>query len=183
MPPANMHTTALEITHSLPPTAIPPLLKVLSPAISSLVAHPTTHPSVLLKPLLSFDAAAVALSFVPADDRAFSYHHLRRSLFAAAKRTGIEIESRYVVPSAHITLGRFLSTEDHDDALKMGRWVEGLEEVNRWLVEKYWGKAGEGLEWKVEEELVLRTGRLWYGGGETVAGEGVVWKGVVWKGV
>jgi len=89
-----------------------------------------------------------------------------------------------VVPSAHITIGRFITAEDHDTKEKMERWVEGLEKINEWLVGSYWPREGSGedggggLDWVVEEQLVLRTGRLWYGGGETLAGEGVVWKGI-----
>ncbi|KFY20792.1 hypothetical protein V491_03422 [Pseudogymnoascus sp. VKM F-3775] len=173
-----MHLTTLEITHSLPPRAIAPLLSVLDPAITALVSYPSTHPSRLVKPLLSFDASAVALSFIPADDGKFTYHHLRRSLFEMAKSTGIEIESRYVVPSAHITLCRFLETKDHATEEKMRGWIEKLEGINGWLVKNYWaGNAPEDLEWMVDE-LALWVGRVWYGDGEMVAGEGVTWNGV-----
>ncbi|OBT96282.1 transport between ER and Golgi ATPase protein [Pseudogymnoascus verrucosus] len=179
MPPENMHITLLEITHSRPPSAIPPLIKALSPVIPTIISAPTKSPSRLIKPLVSFDAAAVALSFVPVADEKYSYHHLRRDLFALTAGTGVEVGSRYVVPSAHATLGRFIYAEDHDSTEKMERWVEGIEKINQWLEETYWGEGG--LEWVVDQELVLREGRLWYGGGETVAGEGVEWKGVYEK--
>ncbi|KFZ16755.1 hypothetical protein V502_04921 [Pseudogymnoascus sp. VKM F-4520 (FW-2644)] len=176
MPPENMHITLLEIMHSQPPSAIPPLISALSPVIPAIVKAPTKTPSRLIRPLVSFDAAAVALSFVPVADEKFSYHHLRRDLFALTSGTGIEVGSRYVVPSAHATLARFVYGEDHDSKEKMEKWIEAIEKINEWLVETYWGD--NGLEWVVDQELVLRQGRLWYGGGETVAGEGVEWKGV-----
>lgn len=183
MPPEDLHITVLEIAHSLPATSLPPLVRVLSPAIESLVACPTAHPSRLVRPLLSFDAAALALSFVPARDGNFTYHHLRREVFGLARAAGVEIESRYVVPSAHVTVGRFVTAEDHGTREKMEGWVEGLERINEWLVGRYWPReggeeGGGGMEWVVEDELVLRMGRLWYGGGETLAGEGVVWEGL-----
>lgn len=176
MPPENMHITLLEVMHSQPPSAIPPLIKGLNPVIPAIIKAPTKTPSRLVKPLVSFDAAALALSFVPIADEKFSYHHLRRDLFALASSTGVEIASRYVVPSAHATLARFIYGEDHDSKEKMEKWVEAIEKINEWLVETYWGD--DGLEWVVDQELVLREGRLWYGGGQTVAGEGVEWKGV-----
>ncbi|KFY62457.1 hypothetical protein V496_04589 [Pseudogymnoascus sp. VKM F-4515 (FW-2607)] len=171
-----MHITLLEITHSRPPSAIPPFISALSPVIPTIIKAPTKTPSRLVKPLISFDAAAVALSFVPVADEKFSYHHLRRDLFALASGAGVEVGSRYVVPSAHATLGRFIYGDDHDSKEKMEKWVDAIEKINEWLVETYWGD--NGLEWVVDQELVLREGRLWYGGGETVAGEGVEWKGV-----
>ncbi len=48
------------------------------------------------------------------DDRAgrddgYTYHHLRRDIFGLVGGTGVDIASRYVVPSAHMTLGRMFS--------------------------------------------------------------------------
>lgn len=65
----------------------------------------------------------------------------------------------------------------------MEQWVSRVEEVNTWLVEegrrmeKEAAERGERSEWmwEVGEErgLDCRSGRLWYGGGETVGiGEG-----------
>jgi hypothetical protein len=55
------------------------------------------------------------------------------------------------------------------------RFVEGVEAVNKWLEEEFWGEGG--MEWVVGEEkgLEMRKGTLWYGdGGETVrVGKGV----------
>lgn len=141
--------------------------------------------------MLSYDGAALALSFLPAagegllpcstaaansrrkENDNFTYHHLRRDLYKIAKRTGVSIDSRYVVPSSHITVGRFLTQDDHVGAGKMEAWIENIESVNRWLEDEYWPKDGvekwEG-EWIVGQErgLDCRIGTLWYGGGETV---------------
>jgi hypothetical protein len=206
MPIPNLHMTALEVTHSVTAPDIAQLLTRLHPLIQLMTDHPSTHPPRLIKPLLSYDSAALALSFLPAagegiahhkrpdgrqrDDDAYTYHHLRRDLYAMTHSAGIEIESRYVVPSAHITIGRFLVQGDHDSVEKMEAWVREIEAVNEWLEGEFWprpsggkgekGEKGElggqgewipeGGEWVVGEGkgLDLRKGVLWYGGGETV---------------
>lgn len=193
MPIENLHLTALEITHSLPRASdIKGILDNLGPAIiEQMTDYPFTYRSRLIRPMVSYDGAAIALSFLPAAgeglpaststsltrtkaDDDFTYHHLRRDLFNIASSTGVKIESRYVVPSSHITIGRFLSQKDHDEKKKMERWIEGIESINEWLERNFWpkdGKKGESQgEWIVGQEkgLDCRWGTLWYGGGETV---------------
>lgn len=217
MPPTSLHMTALEITHSRPPADIATLLDLLAPAIPSLVNLPSSSSDAaprrrarLIKPLLGFDASALALSFVPAadgegldgsgrdsggrvrerGDDAYTYHHLRRDLCEAVGRAGVEVGSRYVVPSAHLTIGRFIREGDFRegagggvDGARVRGLVERIEEVNAWLRREYWprgeaeaGGIREGGEWVVGEGkgLDCRKGALWYGsGGETVLlGEG-----------
>ncbi len=208
MPLPNLHMTALEVTHSLTVPEIDAFISKLSPVIESMVNYPLTHQARLIKPLLSYDGAAIALSFLPAageglphspttatseslepnegleKDR-YTYHHLRRDLYNHVVPTGIVITSRYVVPSAHITVGRFLTQADHDAPAKMEKWIQVIEEMNAWLVAEYWprpkgeavkeganggARIKEGGEWIVGQDqgLTLRKGRLWYGGGETV---------------
>lgn len=178
--------------------------------------------------MLSYDTAAIALSFVPAADEglsstsspsatpqsanrvdsdslnateteivrddSFTYHHLRRSLYELCTEAGVEVASRYTVPSAHLTIARFVSQKDisaqqdgteeevKDTAVnvnseKVKELINKIEEVNAWLQDKYWPKeSGEeevfekGGEWIVGEEkgLDCRKGTLWYGGGETI---------------
>ncbi|KAK5279199.1 hypothetical protein LTR16_007891, partial [Cryomyces antarcticus] len=102
------------------------------------------HRARLVKPALGFDASAIALSFVPAagemlasstertrKDDAYSYHHLRRDLYALCKSTGVEVASRYTVPSAHLTVARFIATADTEAGMQ--RLVQAFEEINAWL--------------------------------------------------
>ena len=49
---------------------------------------------------------------------------------------GVEVGSRYQVPSAHITLGRFLVQEGHDTPEKREKWIKAIDEVNQWLERK-----------------------------------------------
>lgn len=199
MPLSNCHLTALEITFSLTLPQVQSIVSDLGPLVAQQMTDYTyTHRARLIKPLLSYDGAALALSFLPAAgeglpsssspsshdhhpdslsrteaDDSYTYHHLRRDLFTLASTTGVKIDSRYVVPSSHITVGRFLTQKDHDSKEKMARFIEGVEDINRWLESEFWPKDGgrrEEGEWLVgmERGLDYRIGALWYGGGETV---------------
>jgi hypothetical protein len=210
MPLERMHLTALEITHSLTSPEIKTILATMgSSTIATMTDYTYSHRARLINPTLSYDGAAVALSFLPAageslgssppnptpsnpaleknrpkgedvlkgrtkEDDKYTYHHLRRDLFNIARSSGVSIDSRYVVPSSHITVGRFLTQDDHDSKDKMESWFEKIEEINGWLKGEFWPKDGAernlNAEWVVGEEkgLDCREGALWYGGGETV---------------
>lgn len=190
MPATNLHMTALEITHSLTAPEIDALVSTLRPSIPETTDYTYTHRARVVKPLLSYDAQALALSYLPAAGEpgrqqpqadAYTYHHLRRDLHSAAEAAGVKVASRYVVPSAHLTIGRFITTQDFATAQggvdhgKVAKLVSTIEDVNAWLEAEYWpreaGGIREGGEWVVGEERGLdnRKGALWYGGGgETV---------------
>ncbi|OAA71414.1 Ureidoglycolate hydrolase [Cordyceps fumosorosea ARSEF 2679] len=198
MPLHRMHLTTLEVAFSKTPAEIAALTAVLRPALPSIVSHTHRHRARLVKPFLSYDLSAFALSFLPAsgepplspapsgiDDLppaedvgdGYTYHHLRRDVFDKVRAAGVEVASRYQVPSAHITLGRYLGAADHDTPAKRRRWVEAVDAVNRWLEEEVWDKPGADFtgEWIVGQErgLDARSGTLWYGGGRTIqVGEG-----------
>lgn len=201
-----MHLTTLEITHSRTPPEVASLVRQMRPTLPALTNVTFTHRSRLVKPMLSYDLAAVAVSFLPAagepvtspppcattatatpstsasnnandSSDGYTYHHLRRDVFDLAKKTGVDIASRYVVPSAHITLGRYLTQEDHATPALRETWIRKIEEVNAWLEREVWDMAsGEFVgEWIVGQEkgLDARCGSLWYGGGRTLMlGEG-----------
>ncbi|KAL2818576.1 RNA ligase/cyclic nucleotide phosphodiesterase [Aspergillus granulosus] len=199
MPLENLHTTVLEVAHSLTEEEIEALVQTLQSSTditaSQIASYPIAHPTRLIKPLVSFDSAALALSFVPAAgeysqsqtqcageiDRN-TYHHLRRDIWDLVRRTNVPVASRYVVPSAHVTIARFISqagftTEDENGAKKVDPYqvkilVDKISEINRKLEAEYWPLGGgirAGGEWVVGREgLVIRRGRVWYGGGEDV---------------
>ncbi|KAJ6578228.1 RNA ligase/cyclic nucleotide phosphodiesterase, partial [Mycena capillaripes] len=163
MPQTSLHMTALEITHSRTEADIAALVATMAPAIPAIVNHTTTHRARLVYPQLGYDTSAIALGFVPAargegrsrsssntdndnstHDDAYTYHHLRRDLFALCHAAGVDVASRYVVPSAHLTVARFVTTRDFEDAAgrvdgaRVAALVAGIEEVNRWLREEFW---------------------------------------------
>jgi hypothetical protein len=197
MPTYRMHLTALEVAFSKTPEEIGELVSTLRPAIPSIVSHTHNHRSRLVKPMISYDLSAFAVSFLPASGEpalsqppvapdavtnlvegdSYSYHHLRRDVFDKVQQAGIEVGSRYQVPSAHITLGRYLNEDDHDTPEKRRAWVEAIDEINAWLEKEVWDKEDAEFvgEWVVGQEkgLDARNGTLWYGGGRTILlGEG-----------
>lgn len=190
MPQDCLHMTALEITHSRKIEEIEKLVETMQSAIPTITDYTFDHRARLVKPMIGFDAAALALSFVPAAGEGFSetatsdqftYHHLRRDLYTLCRDTGVQVDSRYVVPSSHLTVGRFINPKDFSDGegkpdpAKMKAFVEKIEEINAWLEAEFWPENGtghikDGGEWIVGEEkgLNCRMGTLWYGGGASV---------------
>ncbi|KAJ5616954.1 hypothetical protein N7537_002068 [Penicillium hordei] len=197
MPPENLHITVLEVAHSLTEEQIEGLVQTLlsSKDVTSadIAAYPCSHSTRLIKPMVSFDSTALALSFVPAageclevesnsDNEHYTYHHLRRDVFDMVRQTKVPVASRYIVPSAHLTIARFISQDgfvvkgsdgtETVDHLRVKLLVDKIGEINQKLENEYWPKEGatrEGGEWIVGQEgLVIRRGRLWYGGGEYV---------------
>ncbi|KAL8930439.1 MAG: hypothetical protein Q9208_000623 [Pyrenodesmia sp. 3 TL-2023] len=192
MPIECLHMTALEVTFSLTAPEIEEIVKRMSAKIPEITDFPYHHRARLVKPKLSYDMAAIALSFEPAagemppDGRSprdddYTYHHLRRDLYQLCKATGVEVASRYVVPSAHLTIARFVrqadtsvAEDDQPDPAKVRNLLDQIDKINRNLSQEMWSKEGasikEGGQWVVGQEkgLDCRKGVLWYGGGETV---------------
>ena len=198
MPLDHLHMTALEITHSRTAEEIDKIVKGILPCIGSITDYTYQHRASLIKPMLSYDEAAVALSFVPAAEEAYNwdstahaghhytYHHLRRDLYSLCREAGTVVDSRYSVPSSHVTIGRFITAEDHacldertgswvPDRENMARWIDGIDRINAWLRAEYWPDDRNtvpkpGSQWVVGEEqgLDCRYGTLWYGGGTTI---------------
>ncbi|KAL4863526.1 hypothetical protein BDV12DRAFT_26451 [Aspergillus spectabilis] len=197
MPLENLHTTVLEAAHSLTECEIEELVQTLQSSNdvtpSQIASYPLDHPTRLIKPMVSFDSAALALSFVPAagecaeaesgrDIDHYTYHHLRRDVFDMVRQTKVPVASRYSVPSAHLTIARFISQEgftmkggdgiDKVDLSRVKLLITKIGEINKKLQQEYWPREGvikKGGEWIVGQEgLVIRRGRVWYGGGENV---------------
>ena len=189
MPLDCLHMTVLEITHSKTEAEIEHIVNSMDSQVAEIADFTYDHRARLVKPMLSYDAAAIALSFLPAageglpeakaaDADTYTYHHLRRDLYGLCESAGVEVASRYVVPSSHLTIARFVTQKDI--AGKDGNGIDGgkveglvgkLEEINAELRSMYWSEdswIGKG-SWVVGEEkgLVNRRGTLWYGGGHS----------------
>ncbi|GFG14200.1 hypothetical protein IFM5058_06830 [Aspergillus udagawae] len=200
MPSENLHTTVLEVAHSLTEEQIESLVNTLQSSqgvtTSDIADYAFAHRTRLVKPMVGFDSAAMALTFVPAagdasdvqcstEDETYSYHHLRRDIFDMVRAAGIPVASRYIVPSAHLTIARFVTqdgfvkpgdavAEGQVDPLKVKELIDKIDEINQKLQDEYWpsenGTIKAGGEWLVGQEkgLIIRRGRLWYGGGDDV---------------
>jgi vesicle-fusing ATPase len=192
MPRDNLHITVLEVTHSKTAPEIQKLVDGARDKIPAITDYTHDHRTRLIKPLIGYDASAIALSFVPAaseglhsgrtrEDDKFTYHHLRRDIFSMCRDAGLQVESRYVVPSSHLTIGRFIYTKDLEDVngspdpQKTKALIDKIEEINDWLQKEYWPEHNEGQipaggEFNVGQEKGLHcgTGTLWYGGGDAV---------------
>lgn len=187
-PPAHyLHITTLEIFPGRTPEEIETLAARLqkSGTLSEVADYAFHHRTRLIKPMISYDASAMALSFVPAQDDAYTYHHLRRDLYNSVAATGVSPDSRYVVPSAHITIARFITQDGFlvegsgtdagaVDRQRVAALVERIERINEKL-QKYWpsesdGDAAAKGDWIVGQEkgLVFKKGKSWYGGGEVL---------------
>jgi hypothetical protein len=201
MPTSSLHMTALEITHSRTPNDIAALVSQLRPVLPQVVNYTLIagHRARLVKPLLSCDTSAVALTFLPAagegltdgrdtsgraralEDDDYTYHHIRADLFDLVQDAGVQIDSRYVVPSAHLTIARFVHADDfhvEDDRgrtvlnpAKIKQFVEKVREVNEQLIDTCWPRQDGSVppigEWVIGEEVGLesRSGPVWYGSG------------------
>ncbi|RCI09069.1 hypothetical protein L249_5100 [Ophiocordyceps polyrhachis-furcata BCC 54312] len=196
MPTYRMHLTTLELAFSKTADEIAALLNLLRPAAADIGSYTHSHRARLVKPRVSYDLSAFAVSWLPANgeptvspaptppdkgtktqDDAYTYHHLRRDVSDLVREADVPVASRYQVPSAHVTLGRFLDDADHDTVEKREAWAAAVDRVNDWLETEVWDKADAEFvgEWIVGQEkgLDLRAGTLWYGGGRTVLmGEG-----------
>jgi hypothetical protein len=199
MPTPDMHTTVMEVAHSRTAPEIEAILDSGAQAIAPELVKLTHehHAPRLIKPMLGYDAAAIALTFAPAAgeclanrkrtfvDDEYTYHHLRRDVYVMCTEAGVPIESRYALPSAHITLARFVSKVDMEreegigsEPRKIKRLIETIEDINDWLRREYWPSESDidcmikdGGEWIVgkEQGLIVQAGKVWYGGGSAVA--------------
>lgn len=198
-PPEQLHMTTLEIASCRPEPEVEGLVSHLqgSGVVPKLVDFLFHHRTRLVKPMISYDATAMALSFVPAageetttahnvDGDGYTYHHLRRDVSSIVTATGLQMKPRYIALSAHITIARFITRDGflidnpnkvEDEAVDHARvaaLVERVGKINEMLRTKYWFQedgaiSGKG-EWLVGQEKGLEfcKGTSFYGGGEAV---------------
>ncbi|CRL25200.1 unnamed protein product [Penicillium camemberti] len=201
VPPHHLHMTTLEIRSSLTGPEIDEITSSLemTGSVAELANYTLTHRARLVKPVISYDTSAIALSFVPAageEDRSaysgkddqFTYHHLRSDLYNIVTQSGCPIAARYTVPSAHITIARFIAPsgakEGESDSpkefeKKASSLIAKIEDLNHELRSNVWWRLGDPSqgEWVIghEKGLELMKGRTWYGVGDSIVlGEGFV---------
>ena len=166
--------TALEISNPKSSSALYANATRLRSVLPSIAGIPDTHRITLTSPLLSFDAAGLAISFVPALDGLYTYHHFRQEIFDKATSAGVQVTSRYYVPTAHVTIARFVA-ERNLGGEGVQEWLERIEHINHWL-------GGLEVKWVVGKEAAIecRVGRVWYGDGEREVGEHRPYRQPMW---
>ncbi|RAK95190.1 uncharacterized protein BO80DRAFT_450441 [Aspergillus ibericus CBS 121593] len=198
-PPEQLHMTTLEIASCRPEPEIEGLVSHLQDhgVVPELVDFLFHHRTRLVKPMVSYDATAMALSFVPAageetttahniENDGYTYHHLRRDVSSIVTATGLQTRPRYIALSAHITIARFITQDgfvlenpnhaggETVDHARVAALVERVEKINEKLRQKYWfredGVISRKGEWLVGEERGLEfcKGTSFYGGGDAV---------------
>lgn len=193
--------TTLEIRSELTGPKIDEITSSLemTGSVAELANYTLTHRARLVKPIISYDTSAIALSFVPAageEDRSeysgkddqFTYHHLRSDLYNIVTQSGCPIAARYTVPSAHITIARFIthsgakegqSNSQKQFEKKASELIDKIEDLNHELRSNVWWRLGDPSQgqWVIghEKGLELMKGPTWYGVGDSVVlGEGFI---------
>lgn len=125
----------------------------------------------LTRPMVSFDSAGIALSFVPAvAKRGSTYHDLRNELQKLALMSPIEIDTCYTAATAHIAIARFIRQPFVTDlsagsvmtgAVKARKFLDLIGDINRELEETLWPE----FAWNLVEEhgLEVQMGYLKFG--------------------
>ncbi|KAJ5964713.1 uncharacterized protein N7479_004589 [Penicillium vulpinum] len=193
VPSDNLHMTTLEIRSALSGPEIDEIASSLdmSGRVVELANYTLTHRARLVKPVISYDTSAIALSFVPAageedrcecsgNDSQFTYHHLRSDLYNIVTQSGCPIAARYTVPSAHVTIARFVtpngsiaeSDSPKEVEEKASQLIGKIEDLNDELRSNVWRRLGDPSQgqWVIghEKGLELIKGRTWYGVGDSV---------------
>jgi hypothetical protein len=170
MPLHKLHISLLEIAHNTTPAIVDERVKQLRPHFPKLLAYPQNNPTHLFRPQLACDTSSLVVKFLPVTgtNTSYTYHHLRRDLFDQVSTLGIIMCPRYVVPSAHITVARFIDNVDFEmDGKtveeKMRKWWKLIDNINVWLA----SLPDEKGMWTIDN-AECRTGTQWYGGGESV---------------
>ncbi|KAG0161623.1 hypothetical protein PDIDSM_9158 [Penicillium digitatum] len=179
VPPHHLHMTTLEIRSELTGSEIDGIASSLkmSGSVAELANYTLNHRARLVKPVISYDTSAIALSFVPAageedrseysgkDDR-FTYHHLRSDLYNIVTQSGCPIAARYTVPSAHLTIARFItpsgakegdSNPQEEFEKKALGLIDKIEDLNHELRSNVWSRLGNPSQgqWVIGHEKGL----------------------------
>lgn len=127
----------------------------------------------LIRPALTFDAAGLAVTFVPdynrsgnTSDQPMTYHHLRNELHKLALSSNIHIDTCYAAATAHIAIARFVKepfglASPKDSTAKGAKILKLVEKINDELERTVW----PDLFWNLAEEqgLELQMGYLKFG--------------------
>ncbi|KAJ6014950.1 Ribosomal protein L44e [Penicillium herquei] len=177
-PQENLHMTTCEMISAQSASKMDEVVSLLQKKLplQRIASYTVIKNPRLVRPIVSYDDTAFALSFVPAaenDKDDFTYHHLRRDIWHFASTwSDYRFESRYNVPSAHLTMARFAVPPGADKSEKLddlcartAAIVEKIEDINQQLTSNDWGRFGSSSrgEWILGHErgLEVNKGRSW----------------------
>ncbi|KAJ5933533.1 hypothetical protein N7454_005862 [Penicillium verhagenii] len=178
-----LHMTTSELICAKTRTEVDEAMEIFQQKLplEDIVSYTLTHSPKLIRPIISYDSTAIALSFLPAAEAKdwYTYHHLRRDLWDIMSESGCQLGARYNVPSAHVTIARFAmppgadrTKELNDLCMRASGLVEKIEDINQELQSGDWKRFGHPSRgtWVVGEEkgMQLNQGRSWYGKGDVV---------------
>ncbi|KAF2840181.1 hypothetical protein M501DRAFT_1010364 [Patellaria atrata CBS 101060] len=169
IPLGDMHISLLELSHRHTVTHLEDVAKKIGEAtLLNILDYPSKHSSKprLVAPRINFDKAGIALSFLPSQEDDYTYHHLRNDMHKLALQTGIEIDTCYTAPTAHITFGRFVDTTNFRTEVDMRKFLDLVENLNTELSTEYGLENGSPkFEWIVANELSaeLQSGYVKFG--------------------
>jgi hypothetical protein len=159
IPESWLHLTALEICHAKPADEVEVLAKLVAPALSKILEVADSDLT-LYKPMVSFDQRAVALSFISKPPT--SQITYREALFNVVQNNTppeVSPSSRYSVPSAHVTMIRFI---DKLDPTQVQSLISTIQSINRDI-------ADAPIEWEFKPGTSqCHYGRTWYGKGTVI---------------
>lgn len=164
--------TVLEIIQAVTPEKLQACVDKLEPSLHQLIGLVSDHSVRLGRPQLNFDDGAVSMTFIPVGKDDYTYLHLRRDLANLCNSNGVEVASRYFTTSSHITIARFVYRDALTDLPSRERWVDKIKHLNESFENRLW-LDGDHLarSWVIgaDRGVEVRMGRLWYGGGKTIA--------------
>lgn len=159
-PPSHLHVTVYEITHSKTPQQLQPLVSAIrSHGLRLFEALPVERVK-FDAPLVNFDTAAVAVTFLPVNVDGYSIAAFRSELAGRLSELGVEWDGRYVAPTAHVTIARFVKPELQNATME--QWLLKLDELREQC--QQW----EGGWCLADARLQVMTDKSWYGGGTVV---------------
>ena len=138
--PRQLHMTVYEVTHSRTSRQLQPLVATVRGHRSELCCQLPIDRVKLDSPLLNYDTSAVAITFLPIDVDGYDIARLRAEVGGRLAGMGIEWDGRYVAPTAHITIGRFV--ESRLRRASMEQWLAKLDELS--TVQRMGGRVVSG---------------------------------------
>jgi hypothetical protein len=142
-PCPDLHTTILEISYGKTPAETLHIVENLRAELSSIIQD---LPTALLEAFcLGFDPKGCALNFIPQNHQLQQLRDLLRKRVAEA---GINLQSRYPLTAAHVSLLRYVKPI----AVEKNQWADQLRDI----------AVNPEIRWKISE-LYLTWGTNWYG--------------------